>query len=135
MTVSVSQLKGIDQNTAKALQGLGVKDSDKMLESAAKPAQRKELAAKVGVDARAILELANRADLARVKGIAGVYSDLLERSGVDTVKELATRRPDNLHSKILQTNEAEKVTARAPTADMVEDWVTQAKELPKVLEY
>ena len=135
MTVSVSQLKGIDQNTAKALQGLGVKDSDQMLESAAKPAQRKELAAKVGVDTRAILELANRADLARVKGIAGVYSDLLERAGVDTVKELATRRPDNLHNKILQTNEAEKVTARTPTADMVEDWVIQAKELPKVLEY
>ena len=135
MTVPVSQLKGIDQNTAKALQGLGVKDSDQMLESAATPAQRKDLAAKVGVDVRALLELANRADLARVKGVAGVYSDLLERAGVDTVKELATRRPDNLHKKILETNEAEQITARAPTADMVEDWVTQAKELPKVLEY
>jgi predicted flap endonuclease-1-like 5' DNA nuclease len=135
MAVPVNHLKGIDQNTAKALQGLGVKDSDQMLASAATPAGRKDLAAKVGVDVRAILELANRADLARVRGIAGVYSDLLERAGVDTVKELATRRPDNLHKKILQTNEAERITARAPTAEMIEDWVTQAKELPKVLEY
>ena len=31
MTVPVSHLKGIDQNTAKALQGLGVKDSDQMM--------------------------------------------------------------------------------------------------------
>lgn len=41
-----------------------------------------------GVAVEAMLELANRADLARIKGIAGVYSDLLEEAGVDTIKEL-----------------------------------------------
>ena len=43
MSVTVTKLQGIDHNTAKALKGLGVKDSDQLLESAAKPAQRKEL--------------------------------------------------------------------------------------------
>jgi predicted flap endonuclease-1-like 5' DNA nuclease len=81
------------------------------------------------------LELANRADLARVKGVSGVYSDLLESAGVDTVKELATRRPDNLHAKLLEINEKEKLTERVPTAAAVESWIGQAKELPKILKY
>jgi len=54
---------------------------------------------------------------------------------VDTVKELATRRPDNLHAKIDETNDQKKLTQRPPTLDQVEDWVDQAKTLPKVLRY
>ena len=82
-----------------------------------------------------ILELANRADLARISGIAGVFSDLLEHAGVDTVKELATRNPDNLHAKLLEINAAKKLSGRAPSQGMVKDWVAQAKALPKLLEY
>ena len=79
--------------------------------------------------------MANRADLARIKGISGVYSDLMEQAGVDTVKELAKRRPDNLLQKLTETNDAAKLTQRQPTAAMVEDWVTQAKALPAMLTY
>ena len=88
-----------------------------------------------GCDPKVILELCNRADLARIKGVSGVYSDLLEKAGVDTVKELATRRPDNLHAKIIETNDTEKLTERPPNAAAVENWVNQAKELPKLLTY
>jgi hypothetical protein len=51
------------------------------------------------------------------------------------VKELATRRPDNLHAKLLQTNEAKQLTQRPPAAAQVEDWVEQAKALPKLVSY
>lgn len=101
----------------------------------ADPAGRKELAALCGCDVKIVLELCNRADLARIKGISGVYSDLLEEAGVDTVKELATRRPDNLHAKINETNDQKQLTQRPLTLDQVEDWVGQAKALPKVLHY
>jgi predicted flap endonuclease-1-like 5' DNA nuclease len=84
---------------------------------------------------RAILEATNRADLARIKGISGVYSDLLEKAGVDTVKELATRRADNLHAKIIETNTKDQVTKQPPSAAMVESWVQQAKDLPKTISY
>lgn len=87
------------------------------------------------MESRAVLELANRADLARVRGIGGVFCNLLEWAGVDTVKEPATRRPDNLHAKLLETNAQETLAGRAPTPHMVKDWVAQAKELPKLLEY
>jgi len=135
MGVPITRLEGMNDTLEAAFKAAGISNSDQLLEAAATPAQRKDLAAKVSTDTRAMLELANRADLSRVKGVAGVYSDLLEQAGVDTVKELATRRPDNLHKKILETNEASKATGKPPTEAMVQDWVAQAKELPKMLQY
>jgi predicted flap endonuclease-1-like 5' DNA nuclease len=135
MTTAVKELKGATEAIAAKLKEKGITDNEKLLAAGGSPAQRKELAAHCGCDVRVVLELCNRADLARVKGVSGVYSDLLEKAGVDTVKELATRRADNLHAKILETNEKEKLTERPPTAAAVEDWVRQAKELPKVLTY
>jgi predicted flap endonuclease-1-like 5' DNA nuclease len=135
MGVPVNELRGITAEAADSLAALGIKTSDQLLEASATPAQRKELAGRIGLETRALLELANRADLSRVKGVGGVYSDLLELAGVDTVKELATRRPDNLHSKIAATNQERGLTGKTPTLQMVEDWVAQAKELPKSLSY
>ena len=80
-------------------------------------------------------QLANRADLARVKGIGRVYSDLLEEAGVDTVKELARRSPENLHAKLIEINSTKQLTQRPPSAEQVADFVEQAKGLPAGLEY
>lgn len=64
-----------------------------------------------------------------------MFSDLLEKAGVDTVKELVARWPDNLHARIVEVNNAEKLVGRVPTASDVEEWVSQAKALSKVLTY
>jgi len=89
----------------------------------------------VGVEARTILELANRADLSRIHSVAGVHSDLLEQAGVDTVKELATRNADNLHARLVELNSQTKLTGQVPSRNMVRDWIAQAGELPRALEY
>lgn len=135
MGISIKKLRGIDEALAEKMIAKGLANSDKFLDVAKAVAGRKELAADCGVEVKVILELANRADLARVKGIAGVFGDLLEAAGVDTVKELATRRPDNLHAKILEVNADKSVAGRNPTEKDVTDWVAQAKELPPTLEY
>ena len=135
MAISIGKLKGMSTELEAKLKERGFYNSDQLLGAAQTPAGRKALVEQVGVESRAILELANRADLARVRGIGGVFSNLLEQAGVDTVKELATRRPDNLHAKLLEINAQKGLAGRAPTLDMVKDWVAQAKELPKLLEY
>lgn len=135
MTMNVKELKGMTEALAEKLAEKGIKDSDQLLEAAATPSGRKELAAHAGVETRAILELANRADLARVKGIGGVFGDLLEAAGVDTIKELATRRADNLHAKIVEVNNDKKLSGRVPTEADVQDWVEQAKALGGKIEY
>jgi predicted flap endonuclease-1-like 5' DNA nuclease len=135
MTVPVKDLKGATDAILAKLKELAIADNEKLLQAAASPAQRKDLAAACGCTPAEMLALADRADLARIKGIAGVYSDLLEHAGVDTVKELAKRRPDHLLAKLTETNDAAKLTQRPPTATMIEDWVTQAQALPPVLTY
>jgi predicted flap endonuclease-1-like 5' DNA nuclease len=135
MAIPITQLKGINDSLAAQLKAQGISDSDQLLAACAKPADRKALAKQVGAQERDLLELANRADLSRVKGVAGVFSDLLEKAGVDTVKELAARRPDNLHAKIKEVNDKEQHAKRIPTEADVTAWVAQAKELPKILSY
>lgn len=135
MTTPLKDLRGATTTMIETLAAAGVTDNDAFVVEATTPAQRKQLAQRCGTDASTILELANRADLARVKGVSGVYSDLLENAGVDTVKELATRNAANLHAKLLETNDAMQLCQRPPTAAQVEDWVDQAKALPKLLTY
>jgi predicted flap endonuclease-1-like 5' DNA nuclease len=135
MSVLIGKLRGLSSELEEILQRRGIRNSDQLLEAAQTPAGRKELAEAAGVATGVILELANRADLARVQGIGGVFSDLLENAGVDTVKELATRRSDNLYAKLVEINSQQKLAGRAPTRNAVDSWVAQAKELPSVLEY
>lgn len=135
MATSIKKLKGATDSIIAKLKEKGIDNADELLSAAADPKGRQALAQHCGCDARDILELANRADLSRIKGVSGVYSDLLEKAGVDTVKELAMRRADNLHTKIVETNKTSELTKRPPTAKDVESWVSQAKDLPKLLTY
>lgn len=135
MTTLVKDLKGITDAIATALAAKGITDNEALVLAAASPKQRKALAADCGCDTAILLELVNHADLARINGVSGVYADLLEAAGVDTVKELATRRPDNLHAKLRETNDTAALTARPPSESQVQDWVAQAKDLPKHITY
>jgi len=134
MTLRISELEGITAEVAAALQSAGLNDSAKLLVAAAHPKDRAELAAKLGIEERAVLELANRSDLARIKGIGKVYSDMLEFAGVDTVMELQNRNPDNLYDKIKSVADEHHVQ-RPPTREQVHDWVAQAKALERALFY
>ena len=135
MTTPVRDLEGITDEIVAKLAERGIKDNEQLIKAAATPAQRKELATFCECQLGDILHLANRADLARIRGISGVYSDLLEIAGVDTVKELATRRADHLFAKIAETNDRDRLTTKPPTQSMVQNWVNQAKSLPAVLSY
>jgi len=129
------ELEGVGEVYAKKLKELGVATTAALLERGATPKGRKELAEAAGISEKLILEWVNLADLFRIKGIGSEYSDLLEEAGVDTVVELASRIPENLHAKILEINQAKKLVRRPPTLDQVKDWVEQAKALPRVVTY
>jgi predicted flap endonuclease-1-like 5' DNA nuclease len=134
MALRIDELFGVREDLSAKLKAEGLNDSDKLLAAATTPKAREELAARLGVDSKEVLELANRSDLARIKGVGTVYSDLLEWAGVDTVAELARRNPDNLYNAIVEAA-SEHFVKRLPRAEDVASWVVQAKELPRMLEY
>lgn len=130
----VREIRGIQIPTAEKLSTSGVKTADQLLEAGRTPQGRKNLAAELGISPQEVLELVNRADLARVKGIGEVYSNLLEQAGVDTIVELSRRAPANLHAKLVEQTLAGDAR-RAPTLAEVEEWVQQAKDLGRKIEY
>ena len=67
------------------------------------------------------------ADLMRVSGIGRQYAELLEASGVDTIKELRMRNVENLTKKMAEVNAVKKLAKSTPSESMVKDWVDQAK--------
>ena len=73
------------------------------------------------------------ADLYRIKGVGSEYSELLEASGIDTVKELRNRNADNLHAKMVEVNAKKKLVRQLPSAKQVSDFVAQAKKLDPMI--
>ncbi len=135
MPLAIEKLKGVTPELKAAFRACGLDTAEKFFEAVLTAKSREELAASMGVPKEVILELANRADLARIKGIAGVYSDLLEEAGVDTVKDLTGRMAENLHAKLLEVNVAKNLTPKPPTLKNVQTWIALARRRRKFLQY
>jgi predicted flap endonuclease-1-like 5' DNA nuclease len=73
--------------------------------------------------------------LYRVSGIGAQYSDLLEAAGVDTVPELASRKPEALLETLTKVNEKKNLVNLMPGLRRVEAWVKQARSLKRAVEY
>jgi len=134
MALKLNGLKDVTPEIMATLRSARLNSSEKLLTAASQPKTRTELAKKLGIDARTLLEIANRADLGRIWGIGALYADLLEVAGVDTVIELRNRNPDNLFEKINQVA-AELHVKRPPLREEVHNWVNQAKQLERAIYY
>ncbi len=131
----IEEIEGIGPVYGKKLRDAGITTTDKLRQATTTKKQRQALAASTTIDEKLILSWANMVDLFRIKGIGAQYSELLEAAGVDTVKELAQRSPENLFAKMNEVNEAKKLVRQTPALKSVQSWVAQAKELPRGLEY
>lgn len=132
---SIIDIEGIGPVYKKKLNAIGVKTTDQLLLLGASPKGREELAAEADIPEKLILEWVNLSDLMRIKGVGEEYSDLLEEAGVDTVKELRNRNPDNLYEAIVATNKKKKLVRRTPSLKSVKKWVAEAKALPPIVTY
>ncbi|MBR2101588.1 MAG: DUF4332 domain-containing protein [Prevotella sp.] len=131
----IIDVEGIGSVYAEKLLAAGVKDTDILLEKCAKPAGRKALAEETGISPKLILTWTNHADLIRINGVGPQFAELLEAAGVDTVKELKHRKPENLQPKLEEINNEKKLVGRVPALKEVERMIAEAGELPAVMEY
>ena len=131
----LASIEGIGPVYQEKLNQSGIRSIEALLVAGKTPQGRAELSERTGISGKLILEWVNLADLFRIKGIGEEYSDLLEEAGVDTVAELATRNPENLYQKLVETNSIKKLVRQLPSQGQVRDWVMQAKTLPRKVTY
>lgn len=135
MSYKIIDIQGIGEAYARKLVAAGINTVDQLLEKGNNPKGRKALEEETGISGKLILTWVNHADLFRIKGVGPQFAELLEASGVDTVKEFATRNAENLAAKMLEVNELKHLTNAVPTAEQLQDMINQAKELPAGVSY
>ena len=135
MSYPIIDIEGIGPKYTKMLKKVGVTQTKHLLTRGASKKGRKDLATESKLKETQILKWTNMADLMRIKGVGEEYSDLLEASGVDTVKELRNRKPENLHEAMGKVNTKKKLVRQLPGAKQVKSWVAHAKKLKSILTY
>jgi predicted flap endonuclease-1-like 5' DNA nuclease len=133
--ILIEKIEGIGLVYAQKLLEVGIKTTDDLLNQGKSRKGREELVEKTRISSLLILKWVNMADLMRIKGVGEEYSELLERAGVDTVKELRNRNPNSLYEAMSQANETLKIVRRLPKLSDVESWVREAKESEPLLTY
>jgi hypothetical protein len=118
-----------------ALKKAGIKTTAALLEAAKTPKGRKQLSEDTGIDQKRLLELANKADRMRVKGLGKEYAELLKAVGVDTVRELKYRNPGKLAEAMAAANKKRKLVRLVPTDKAVGRWIEEARKLPTKISY
>ena len=129
MSDLISKLKGLDTGLQTKLEAEGIRTTEQLLEHTQTSKQRTELAQKSGTTAVVLKELANRADLMRLKGVGGDFSNLLEEAGVNSCKELQHRTPERLHQVLAELHTSKHIGHHAPTLAQVTEWISEAKTL------
>ena len=131
----ISDIEGISPSFATKLHKANVRSVGTLLKRGAKRNGRNELSQTTGIDNTLLLKWVNMADLYRIKGIGSEYSELLEKAGVDTVKELRNRTPENLYAKIVEVNSKHTLVRVLPGLNKVKAWIKKAKKLEPMITY
>lgn len=133
MSKTITSIEGIGPALQEKFNNAEIKTVEALLKKGASKKGRVDLSSATGIDESKILTFVNMADLFRINGIASQFAELLKASGVDTVKELRNRNPENLHKSLTETNEQKKLTRVVPSVSKIEDFVNQAKSLDPVV--
>lgn len=131
----IAKIRAIAPFYAAKLKSVGIRSTTTLLKRTATPKLRKELSEATNIPMQLILDWANIADLARVKGIALDYAELLVAAGVDTVKDLSRRNAANLVTRMKAVNAKKPRVDLLPSEKRVSGWIAAAKALKPGMDY
>lgn len=135
MGYKIDEIEGIGPANKKKLSVAGITTTDHLLKFCCASKGRKEIAEKTGLTTKQLLNWADMADLMRVSGIGRQFGELLKAAGVDTVKELRTRNPENLTAKLAEVNAEKKLTKAVPNLTKVEAWIMASKKTEPMISH
>ncbi len=130
MHLTLTEITHAAPQVAKQLRADGFDSTHSLAKALADPAMRDVVASRLGLNAEALLQLANRIDLLNVRGIGTIYAELLESAGVDSLTRLAREEPVALHARLrILAQDHDPPVFHSPSLRAVTAWVDQAREL------
>jgi predicted flap endonuclease-1-like 5' DNA nuclease len=135
MAYKIDEIQGIGPAFKAKLTEAKIETTDDLLEHCADSSGRKSISERTGLSESQLLDWSNMADMMRISGVGPQFAELLEASGVDTVKELQHRNAENLAAKISEINSEKKLAKSSPAASTVQEWIEQAKTLKPTIKH
>ena len=125
--IHISKLPSITAEIKERLKAVGITSQQKLLEIAAKSADRLALARTCEIEYVELTRLVCRADLNRIGGLGAAFANLLNEAGILAMDVLADQAPEALHAALEKANRSFRLR-RPPTPHEVSNWVASAKK-------
>lgn len=127
--------RGVDPEHLLKLAGAGISDVDQMIVAGGTPMQREALAQEYNIPLSTILDLVKLSDLSRIGGLKGIRARLYVDAGVDTIDKLASWEPEALRSMLVEFVRRTRFEGIAPLPKEVQNAVTTARKLPRLVAF
>jgi hypothetical protein len=128
INMKLTDIVSLEENHAELLAKAGIKNIEDLLPLTRYQIQ--QLARKLGVTVNLVDSWQEHADLMRISGVTPEFANVLNKVGIDSVREFANRNPKNTLDKIKQLkNENPNIISKIPSQKTIEDWIISAKEL------
>ena len=126
--MKIIEIEGIGEKYAKILEKAGIANVEDLIPLKWK--EIKDLAAKTEISLKLVEKWQDQAELMIIKGVGPEYSEVLNRIGIDSTRELAYRNPKNTLEKIVEFDkEQPDVIRKIPGVKEIEKWINEAKSM------
>ena len=129
LTTDLTEIKRLNDEYLPKLRQAGITIRAALLEKGTSPEGQSEISHKTGIPLSLISQWVRHAEFLRLNGMSGVYAELLDAAGVDSVTELTKCTAETLHQKFLDVNAAKRLSRILPILAQIRDWIEQAKDL------
>lgn len=127
----IETLEGVGPKTATALREIGIATISDFLRQAHTPEQREYIASQIAVRPKMVHSWASMSDLLRIHGIDHQSAELMHKSGIHSVADLAKKNVSTFVSEMEHTNTAGKrsIAPQVPTSNQMSLWIAEASTM------
>ena len=129
----VEAIEGIGTGYGSRLRAVGIGSVEKLLEACATDEGVERVREATDEDTHVVHTWAIMADLMRIQGLGGQWAELLWRSGVTSVQDLATREAEALLEHMNEVNVEEHRVRELPGPQRLVDFIAEAGGLPRAI--
>jgi predicted flap endonuclease-1-like 5' DNA nuclease len=123
----IIEIEGIGEKYAKTLEKAGISEVENLVPLTWR--ELKELAGKTKISLKLLEKWQDQAELMEIKGVGPEYSEVLNKVGIDSIRELAYRNPQNTLDMIAEFDKKQPdVIRKIPKVEEITDWISQSKE-------